>query len=116
MSRITDTLLSINDQLNKASEEIIGRIAELQTRDYLTEEDHAILSRIKQGAQTLDDIVPDEVVEEAEEAEAEEQETPAEEASEDEVEEAPAEDDVEEDVETEDETVDPTEPAEDAEA
>ena len=113
MSRITDTLLSINDQLNKASEEIIGRIAELQTRDYLTDEDHAILSRIKQGAQTLDDIVPDEVVEEAEEAEAEEA---TEEASEDEVEEAPAEDDVEEDVETEDEAVDPTEPAEDAEA
>lgn len=67
MSRVTQTLLAINDQLNKAAEEIISRIAELQTRDYLTDEDKAILSRIKDGAQTLDDIVPDEVVEEAEE-------------------------------------------------
>ena len=72
MSRITDTLLAINDQLNRATKEINDKIEELQSRDYLTDEDKAILENIKVGAQTLDDIVPDEVVEEAEkEAEAE---------------------------------------------
>ena len=107
MSRITQTLLAINDQLNKAAQEITSKIAELETRDYLTDEDHALLSHIKVGAQTLDDIVPDEVVEEAEAEEAAEEEAYEEEA--------PAEEDDESD-ESEDEAVDPTEPAEDTEA
>lgn len=92
MSRVTQTLIAINDQLNKAAEEIVSRISELQTRDYLTEEDMAILSRIKDGAQTLDDIVPDEVVEEAEaeeEQESEGTETPEEDESGDVDEETP---------------------------
>ena len=92
MSRITQTLLAINSQLNKAAQEITSKIAELETRDYLTDEDHALLSHIKVGAQTLDDIVPDEVVEEAEAEEAAEEEA------------------------SEDEAVNPTEPAEDTEA
>ena len=74
MSRITQTLIAINDQLNKAANEIVSKIAELETRDYLTDEDKTLLSHIKAGAQTLDDIVPDEVVEEAEAEEAAEEE------------------------------------------
>lgn len=93
MSKITRTLLAINDQLNKAAEEITSKIAELETRDYFTDEDKAILSHIKAGAQTLDDIVPDDVAEEAEEVEKEEE-------AEEESEEAPAEEGSETDEDT----------------
>lgn len=96
MSKITKTLLAINDQLNKAAEEITSKIAELETRDYFTDEDKAILSHIKAGAQTLDDIVPDDVAEEAEEIEKEEVEAEGEDSS---AEEGDAEADADEDSE-----------------
>ena len=114
MSRITETLIAINDQLNKSANEIISKISELETRDYLTNEDKALLSHIKAGAQTLDDIVPDEVVEEAEEEQAAEEEAPAEESDEDT--EGEAVDPTEPEEDTEPEAVEPTEPEEDTEA
>lgn len=82
MSAVTETLLAINDQLNKAANEIVGKIAELESREYITQQDKDILAGIKAGAQTLDDIVPDRVVEEAEAAQEAEVEEPAEEAEE----------------------------------
>lgn len=103
MSKITETLLGINDQLNKATKEIVEKISELETRDYMTEEDLSILKNIRLGAQTLDDIVPDEVAEEAKEEEQKEDEpteetpeeasdeTPKEEASDEATEETPEE-------------------------
>lgn len=71
MAEFSDQLVSINDQLNRASDEIIKKIKELRTRDYMTDEDKTTLEHLQRGAETLLDIVPEDVISQAKEFEKE---------------------------------------------
>lgn len=65
MGAVADSLAGIKDQLTKAQAEIVGKIANLEqllaNAGKLDDTDLAALAELKTAAQSLDDVVPDQV-------------------------------------------------------
>ena len=75
-----EAIAAVVEQLGKAKGEILGRITELEAAAAAGEDLSGPLADLAAAAQGLDDVVPDEVVEEAVAAPVEEPAAPVEEA------------------------------------